>query len=697
MVVRNEYPKLHLILITLLITFLRMLNRSPGLFFITVFLLFVVIGCRPGDSQPQTPLELNLKYAGKNRPELEKVLSHFSRHPADSLKLRAAVFLLSNMETKHHYGGEWISRMDSLFYGKVTHLDNDRIIKLPDSIALHGQIPRDKDILLLYDVECLGSSYLIKNINDAFDSWQNAPWSSSVSFDAFCNYILPYNSMNENPESWRDTLSHRYSPLLYQAYLPKTMVDLTCALIDEQESWFSYTGKLGYHPGYLSISQILQGKKGTCNEMANLGAYAARALGIPVAIDYAPQYGNLFDTHKWDALILSDTSFVHFEGGESRPGDMSYTFERDHKFAKVLRFQAGWEPSSFAAKALRSGIRDLPEFLSEPRVKDVTSYYTKVSDIRLPIRGRQGKPVYLCVYQWHDWTAIGGGFIHHDTVVFPKMGRGIVYLPMYYSGKKYKAAGSPVLLDINGQIKVIKHHENEVQTMYLHRKFPFKKGWKYTISNSMVKARFEASNDSGFQSRVILHEIKPLPVTYNPKWLRDLNGKDRAMYDSCWLNVSINAPGGFRYVRLIFDRPLVFRMGEMEVYARGENKLLTGRPMGNVPDPRLAFDGFPGKCIKLPMDTIHTHWVGLDLGEQKDLSHIRYLPASDGNAIQVNKTYELYYWRDRWISAGIQKGTGLPLEFKNVPKDGLYWLNCPDCGSREERIFTYEDGKQLFW
>lgn len=695
MVVGNKSSKFHLNFIVLLINQLSV-RFNPGIFLFAIFYFCLMTACNPTES-PQTPLELNIHFAGKNRTELNKVLDHYSTQLADSLKYKAAVFLLSNMETKHHYGGEWLDKMDSLFYGKIDNLTSDRIKKLRDSVEYQLALNRYEDWVLIRDLESLSADYLIDNIDQAFSAWQNAPWVSSVSFDAFCNYILPYNSLNESPEIWRAALKKRYEPMLKREGLPHTMEDVTCALIDEQETWFNYTGKLGYRPGYLSISQILQGKKGTCNEMANLGAYAARALGIPVAIDYAPQYGNLYDTHKWDALILSDTSFMNFEGGESRPGDMSYTFERDHKFAKVFRFRAGWESSSFAAKALQMGIKDLPEFLSEPRVKDVTASYTKTSDLHLPIKGKKGKPVYLGVYQWHDWAAIGGGFIQNDSVLFANMGRGIVYLPMYYSNKKYKVAGSPILLAVNGQTSVIEPKENEVQTVYLHRKFPFKKGWKYTISNSMVNARFEASDDSAFQHKVVLHKINPLPVLYHPKLLRDLAWKDRVRYDSCWVDVRLHSTDSFRYVRIIFDRPQVFRLGELKFYCQRNDHILTGRPIGNVPEPALAFDGVPGKSIKLPMDTMNTHWVGLDLGGRKKISHIRYLPASDGNAIQVNKTYELFFWKDRWVSLGKQKGTGLPLKYEDVPKGGLYWLNCLDCGSREERIFTYEDGIQLFW
>lgn len=38
-----------------------------------------------------------LETCGQNRAELEKVLSHYSKNEADSLKLRATKFLIENM------------------------------------------------------------------------------------------------------------------------------------------------------------------------------------------------------------------------------------------------------------------------------------------------------------------------------------------------------------------------------------------------------------------------------------------------------------------------------------------------------------------------------------------------------------------------------------------------------------------------
>ncbi len=58
--------------------------------------------------------------------------------------------------------------------------------------------------------------------------------------------------------------------------------------------------------------------------------------------------------------------------------------------------------------------------------------------------------------------------------------------------------------------------------------------------------------------------------------------------------------------------------------------------------------------------------------------------------------YELFYWQDEWESLGVQTATDEPMIWEDVPAGALYWLIEKDEG-REERIFTYEDDKQIWW
>ncbi len=73
--------------------------------------------------------------------------------------------------------------------------------------------------------------------------------------------------------------------------------------------------------------------------------------------------------------------------------------------------------------------------------------------------------------------------------------------------------------------------------------------------------------------------------------------------------------------------------------------------------------------------------------------------STDGIArtsLTPGKEYELSVWIDGWQSLGSEVSGDKPLAFEDVPAGGLYWLTEED-SDRDERIFTIEDGAQLWW
>nr|HPR18571.1 hypothetical protein [Candidatus Cloacimonadota bacterium] len=65
-------------------------------------------------------------------------------------------------------------------------------------------------------------------------------------------------------------------------------------------------------------------------------------------------------------------------------------------------------------------------------------------------------------------------------------------------------------------------------------------------------------------------------------------------------------------------------------------------------------------------------------------------------SLQAGSEYELFYWEGEWKSGGKKVATSEPMIFKDIPADRLYWLVETD-SRKEERIFTYEDGEQIWW
>ena len=110
---------------------------------------------------------------------------------------------------------------------------------------------------------------------------------------------------------------------------------------------------------------------------------------------------------------------------------------------------------------------------------------------------------------------------------------------------------------------------------------------------------------------------------------------------------------------------------------------------------KKAFDGDPLTCYV--SDYLKDAWIGLDLGERKEINKIRFAPRSDDNSIREGDEYELKYMsKDGWVSMGKQIAKTYYLEYPDGPDNALYLLRDLTRG-REERPFTYENNNQIWW
>lgn len=68
----------------------------------------------------------------------------------------------------------------------------------------------------------------------------------------------------------------------------------------------------------------------------------------------------------------------------------------------------------------------------------------------------------------------------------------------------------------------------------------------------------------------------------------------------------------------------------------------------------------------------------------------------DSNNVCPGDVYELFYWDDEWIGLGRQEAEADSLVYETVPSGALLWLHNYTRG-KEERIFTYDDDRQIWW
>ncbi len=641
-----------------------------------VFLLYVLTSC-----VKNTELENALEMAGSNRSELEKVLNHYRKNPADSLKLRAAEFLISNMIYHHTFENTKLKD----YYAELIKLNNDTIKAANcknkyDSLAIRYKI-ESKDLKIKYDIQSIKAEYLIKNIDQAIHHWYKNPWTQHLTFADFCEYVLPYRIGNENLEEWRENLATKYLKKLDWINNVEDSKNstywasrhLTDSLKSRGYHIYSYKKQSSINHPPTVLENI---KLGPCDDYAQSTTFIMRACGIPVCIDFTPQWPNRSMGHTWNVLFDESGKEIPFMGGESAPG---YPNRPGDVMAKVFR-----KTYSYQNESLFHIKRDeeVPDLFNTPFIKDVTCNYYNTVNVELELVDKTKKRfAYLAVFDNSNWIPVQWGEVKNNkTVNFKALGKNCMYLPILYIEGVCKPAGKPFFINSKSEIKIIKSIFNDKHNMKLTRKYPVKRSI-YIPSRRVIGTTIEASNNDDFTDSICIGKIKR-----DPKFDWDtLNNSNKQR---------------FRYWRLKGNKKSMCSFSEIQFIYRNKNVVDTSFVNSKISETfsNKAINTFDNdKLTYIELKQNSNEWIEIDFGKPVAVDYFWFLPRNDDNAIVAGDNYELMMWSDAgWKSLIKCIATSNQLVFKNVPSGGLYLLHNHTKG-KEERIFTYENGKQVWW
>ncbi|NDV81664.1 transglutaminase domain-containing protein [Bacteroides sp. 51] len=635
-----------------------------------IILLLILFSCKKEPDHLQDALN----ESGVNRSELECVLQHYQN---DSIKLRAAFFLLFNMKGLHTLDG---NSMD-VFYCVMDSLRKSTDeMNVFDRRSFYGKVLKGSslsDLQKKYDLNQIKASDLTRRIDHAFKVWK-MPWAKDLSFDDFCEYLLPHRVGTEVLENWEQDYSDYFQSLLDHVDLDSdSAMYKVCGNLSEKIKWNTYSYPVNMpniKPSILKYQKI-----GTCEEFANLFVFVGRTFGIPAAIDFTPQWANHSMGHVWSVVIHNNETLYYMIGeGVPRPAhDKRFTY----KLPKVYRRTYGIQSHSLAMLASNES---LPLFFRNPRMKDVTEEYIPTKNLQVEDLNKvsnKGKRIYAAVFDDKNWIPVAWGNIEKKNKgTIPNIGYPAIYLPIYYIDGQCVAAQYPVRLDEQGCHSLIPEKE-KLQTVVLKRKFMDNRAWEFV---EMIKGgRFQVADNINFK-----------------------NAKEFGIPDTVGYNYqTINVSDGnkYRYIRYI---PLANTTGciaEIEVYSKDDIQR-KGKIIGTYTHTSDTIHGmekvFDGKTLSYAIcnKERNDQWIGLDLGEPVEVSKIVYLPRSDDNFIKDRELYELFFWDNKWTSLGKQMGNKQTqcLVYDNVPSNSLLLLRNLTKG-KEERIFTYENGQQVWW
>ncbi|MBE5318712.1 transglutaminase domain-containing protein [Pedobacter sp. MR2016-19] len=645
--------------------------------------LICLVSCKSQNTD--TDLEKALGIAGDNRVQLEKVLKRYSKSSSDSLKYKAAVFLIKNMPGYISYSGK--NLVDYTSYFRALRQSKTEPVKILDSInAVYGGFKNNLN-LTLTDIETLDSAYLCENIDYAFKAWTIFPWSKKYDFEQFCEYILPYRTDDEMTTSWRRTIFEKYLPLVRNI---KTTDAIEVATI-LRDSLINRTGKpiftMTRPRDYPALDALTsQYLAGSCDDLVQFTLSLFRTFGIACSKDYIPLQGAENVGHSWVSLTNDDGDYhlIDFFG------EIVYVSEMigNRTIMKTKVYRRKFSKNKEDYERLLSFGESIPYEFSENRYRfvDVTGLYSNnLTDLTITKKHTyEGFPhdraVFLCAPSWLSWIPMDWStFDENSNIHFKNIDAGSILRLAYFDGQYIKFITSPFIVNKQSRLPIFIQDTGKRNDLTLFNKFNVDKD--IFFSNRMIGGIFEASNNTDFRDADTLYKI-----TNSPKRL--------------FTEINITSSKKYCFFRYKGGKNSYCNIAEVEFIPN--NSMLKGVKIGSLGsydnNKQYTYQAATDGLTETSFDhsSSDSGWVGIKFEKPLALKKIRYTPRNYDNYVKPGNDYELFISSDKgWKTLGRKKATSDSLFYKNVPINGLFYLKNHSAG-QNERIFTIKKGKAVF-
>ncbi|MBO5313869.1 MAG: hypothetical protein J6A70_01105 [Prevotella sp.] len=687
--------------------------RSWGKYILALFGLPTLIGC----------VQDIPKLAQGNKWELYSTLAYYKYIDRDTLKYKAACFLIENMP--YHYSQKriykdndtlklWLHETDSIYYSIVKghkmdnfpwdtlrHIKNARreIIEadtLPDPVIAYN---------MLCDINELEFDFLTDHIDNAFRVWHESPFARNLTFEQFKEYILPYSSVNgygfnETGKTYYDLFA-KYVMSDSTADL-RTTIQYYNAAINNLRDMNGKTHRTVLAGVYDLYSRDFH----DCVDVASYGCNILRACGLPVVVEHNICYRSLSGRHYHCSVYNDSTdTWQTFNAESSLPGDGDWAFAET---ANVYR-------STYAAQKdtppfLKAEGEYVPSVLDDPCMKDVTAYLAKTVSITLPFHeSTKCNLAYLATYSrdWQGAIPVTWGVIDRSRgeVTFNHAMPGVLYFPVYYPNESYRTFGQPFYIEMDDSVTVIREipyiDENDTSrtSVTLMRKYPRKPNME-RVAEELIGGRFIGSRKGDFSDAVTLLEIKEAPqpalLTYPLSHVgRYKSYRFQASEENNHAHISMLewlTPESYGYTNTMPAKRRHVLSPSDTMAVNGEKHLVRLMDAEKWDDMswKAEYDG--------NMQTAPSAYpnITLKLKEPQMVTHVRFSPKNADNGICAGDEYELRYWDDGWMSCGTAKAEYEYIEFNNVPHGKLYWLVNLSHGKEEMPFVLDEQAQQRF-
>lgn len=700
---------------------MRTILLTYGLF--SCFLLFAQLTL--ADNRP-TDLETVLSLAGANRSELESVITHYS-HSKNKEKQRAARFLIENMRwhasnvfSKKQHNNMLLDSLtrqaDSLYYHCVTTTPADSLeprlievrltkVRQPFWNSYNKLIAADKlyrPMKAEYDYKTLTASELIRHIDHAFHLREQVEAVKKLSFDDFCEYILPYRSISDYPlmdmpEAYLNLLGKYFTNIPSDSIIQKIQnYNATLYRLKRFFPKYPYATNIGYQELFFNGFH-------DCIAIAQYGTSTLRMLGIPAAVEFNIAYKQFQGVHYMCSLLMPDGKWTDFNPESALPTPRQNDDFRTNGSMNVYRFMfAAQKDTPFFLHAKDEYV---PEELNCPFMRDVSSRLLSTTSLSLPFREAcNNELAYLATFSsvWEDglvpvtWAKIDKA---KNEAVFAHVVTERIYFPVYYSPTGESIAFSePFYVNRLGQIVSIGASKGQAPIPYnITRKFPWKPNLKERsrkLIGTVVLASRQASMNPCDTIATITHLLNP----YYQDIVLDTCGGPYSHYRIQTTKQSPHADIAeiqfltsekFGYSNVCAPSPLpILAPEDMNRSSDNEVRLLEDS-LSKI-KWKAEYDGNP-QTAPTPYPTIN-----FNLKEPQYVTRIRLMPIHADNGIIPGDVYTLLHWKgSRWEDLGRQTAKYNYLSY-NIVKGDLYWLQNLTKGKEELPFIVDEKGEQQF-
>lgn len=635
--------------------------------------------------QSSESIKTSFLLAGNNQIELQKVLDHYRN---DKQKLKAARFLIENMPGCFSVNPE-VEKICMPFY---LQYDSLSVIYNGDMPSTRGasidslwknfskQVPASG---MLADCANITADGLIREIDLAFIAWQENVYTRNCSFEDFLEYILPYRRKNTLLISdERSRFYEKHHAEFYHHPQNDFMKETDSVLFLYKNVRHSVFFGAGI-PVY-SCSALEQLQRGLCEQRCWFNSTLLSSLGMAVAIDFVPAWGNRNNSHSWNVVIVDGKSYAFepfwdLDRWKYKHIYNNRTFDKAWGKFRLPKVYRDTYTNYFEGPMTdeRVKLEDVPALFRNFKKKDVSTEYFEAKDVQLTLPQVPDDTYYcyLSVFGYQRWNPVQWGKIEGNKVTFSAMGKDIVYLPVYYKDGRLQQAASPFLLKEDGSMEVLEPSE-EKQAVAVREII----GAPLPDSNreymkSICGTRFLGIHDN--DSTVLCT-------------LPDSLGLKHSVFET-------NASGACRFVRMQLPSDSV-ALGDLSFYSEAGKitgvKVITPlKPTFKNETVEMLTDAYGASAFTGKTDSC---FVDIDLGKEYVLAAIGVTPYIK-SAFYKTGYFELFYWYNGWKSLDKKEGLNSFLIFENVPRHALLMLkNCAWTGASSERPFLYEDGEVLW-